>query len=99
MNRNISRRQAMAGLAMAAAVLVLPLSGCDTIKGLGAIRDDVKSELGVDALVNIQIRNGTKSVNVTLQSTPKGDAKEVKAKVENIVNRHITGVDNVTISM
>jgi len=82
----MKRRHILLGLTGAA--LATSLSGCDMLKEASAIRDDIKNELGVDANVGVNVNNGDKTVNVTLSSTPKGEAAEIKQKVEAIVKKH-----------
>ena len=62
----------------------------------------IKAQLGVDNAVGFnefQGLDGHKlTVNVELRSTPSGDAKELKAKIEAIVRAHFHGsVDRVNV--
>jgi len=87
------------GLAMA----VVPTTGCKAMKeGLEnamAVSEDVEKELGVSAGVKINVNNGKQTVEVTLNDTPDGDAKEIKEKVTKIVKERIPDTDEVVVNM
>jgi len=93
------------GVAMAVATPVLT-TGCNLFgelkEGMGhvvEVKKKIKSELGVDANVNFNITNGHKVVTVELSSTPKGDAKDIKDRVEKIVRAEFGAVDEIRVSL
>ena len=82
------------------------LTGCGLFgelkEGMGhavQVRNKIKSEIGVDASVNFKITNGRKTVTVELSSTPSGDAKILKGKIETIVRDEFGAVDDVRINL
>lgn len=64
-----------------------------------AVSADIKTELGVDANVNMQINDDGTTIQVELQQTPEGDAAEIKTKVETIVRRHFPDAHAVDVKM
>lgn len=64
-----------------------------------AVSADIKTELGVDANVNMQVDNNGTTIKVELQQTPEGDAAEIKTKVETIVRRHFPDAHAVDVKM
>ncbi len=64
-----------------------------------AVSADIKTELGVDANVNMQVDNSGTTIKVELQQTPEGDAADIKAKVETIVRRHFPDAHAVDVKI
>jgi trans-2-enoyl-CoA reductase len=97
--KKLSRRTVAAG----AVGLLLGLGGCKELaKGMkhaAATREEIKNELGVDSNVSFQINNDRKTVTVKLSSKPKGDDKEIKQKVIDIVNKKFGEVDEVVVEL
>ena len=86
-------------------LMFLVLSGCASMKQAGEdcrkSESAIKTELGVDAMVNAHTSsiNGVSTVvvSVKLKTPLPGDAGAIKGKVEDIVNRsfraHVNRVD------
>jgi len=83
--------------------LLLGLGGCKElaqgVKQAAVAREEIKKELGVECNVSINISNGHKTVTVKLSSTPKGDKKEIKQKVIDIVKKKVDDVDEVVVEL
>jgi len=66
------------------------------MKGVTAVRSDIRSALGVDSNVRFNTVNGVTSVSVTLSRLP-ADAATVKAKVVAIVKTDMPSATSVTV--
>jgi hypothetical protein len=73
-------------------LLLLPfgVTGCglkDALQDSKRTERALKSELGLDAKVGVNITNGHTSVAVRLPTAPAGDAAEAKRAISDVVTR------------
>jgi hypothetical protein len=86
-----------------AIAIVLASSGCQGFKQATEdsqqTRAAIKSQLGVDSSVGFRMINGRLMVTVRLKSVPRGDAAEIKSKVDSIVESEFhQKVDRVDVA-
>lgn len=93
----MERRQHL--LSLVALPLTATLVGCETFERIGAIRADVSRELGVSCGVTLGYSNGVKTAKVELNSPPVGEVTDAHRKVEEIVMRHVKGVQKINVEI